>query len=121
MAVIISNWCHALCNYVMLFHMFGTVHSKVATYTLLSETAARNNAADKAPHIPKEFFMCGRDQSCTHVIELSSGCVLVHGIVELEKRKYGALRMYEKVKSQGMSGLWVCLYVQNFPTFQHMA
>ena len=103
MATLPSKCCHVLCIYGMLFHMFGIVHSKVAKFKLLSGRDVQNNAKDGARHIRKEFFLCGRDQSCTHVIELSSGYVLVRGSIELEEQKYGAVRIYEKVKSQGTS------------------
>ena len=105
MAALPSNWCHVFCIYVMLFDMFGTVHSKVTEFKLLSGQAVHGNAVDAEPHMCTDFLQCGRDQSCTHVIELSSGCVLVHGNIELEKRKYGAVRIYEKVRSQGKSDL----------------
>ena len=105
MAAIPSNWFQVLCIYVMLFHMFGRVRSKVATFKLLSGRDVQINTEDEAPHIRKEFFLCGRDQSCTHVVELSSGYVLVRGSIELEGRKQGAVRIYEKVRSQGKSDL----------------
>ena len=103
MASIPSNWFQVLCIYVMLFHMFGIVHSKVAKFKLLLGRDVQINAEDETPHIRKEFFLCGRDQSCTHVVELSSGYVLIRGSIELEGRKQGAVRIYEKVKSQGKS------------------
>ena len=103
MATLTSKWCHVLCINVVLFHIFGEVHSKVGKFKLISMTGMQNSVADEKPHIRKEFYLCGRDQSCTHVVELSSGFVLVHNSIELEKRKYEALRIYEKVKSQGKS------------------
>ena len=101
MTALDSSWCHSLCILLMLLQMLGRVHLKVAKFKLLSGKAVQNNAADGAPHIRKEFFLCGRDQSCTNVVELSSGLVLIHSSIELDERKYGAVRIYEKVKSQG--------------------
>ena len=101
MAVVISNWLNAVCIYMILFHMIGEVHSKEAKFKVIVGNDVESNAADGAPHISKEFFECGRDQSCTHVVELFEGFVLAHGNIELEKKRYGAVRIYEKVESQG--------------------
>ena len=88
--------------------MIGEVYSKKAKFNIIVGNDMESNAADGAPHISQEFFECGRDQSCTHVVELFEGFVLAHGSIELEKKRYGAVRIYEKVASQGAHIYSVC-------------
>ena len=86
---------------MIIFHNLSPIYSEGVSFKLLSGTDMQNSAADEGPYIRKEFFQCGRKQSCTHVIELFSGFVLANGSIELEERKYGAVRIYEKVKLNG--------------------
>ena len=54
------------------------------------------------PVIGTEFFQCGIEQSCTHLLNLANEYVITHGSEELRRRKDNAVSIYEKVKLQGI-------------------
>ena len=84
----------------MLFQSFKPVLGNRALFKLISGTDERNNLGEREPRIRKEFFQCGREKSCSHVIKVANGYVLVYGSDELRKIKDKAVCIYEKVKIQ---------------------
>ena len=103
MAVYASKWSHALFIYMILFHLFKPIQSTGVHFKLISGSDVKNTAADTASLIGKEFFQCGGDQSCTHVVRSTNGYTLVHGRNELERRAHEAEFIYEKMKLPGKS------------------
>ena len=83
--------------YMVLYHSFMPVLSIGTYFHLVAGTDEKSSAVDKTPHIRREFFQCGREKSCTHVVKLTNGYAPVLGSVELEKRIQEALCVYKKI------------------------
>ena len=70
-------------------------------FKLISGIDTEISAGHAAPYTNQEFFECGMQQSCTHVIKVGSGFLTVHGKDELGRRKHEAEFIYEKMKLLG--------------------
>ena len=99
-----SKWSRVLYIYMVLFHSLKPVLVNGEYFVLIAGTDHR--AGDMKPQIPKEFFQCIREESCTHVMKTSKGYLLVHGIDDLGKRQHEAICIYEKKGLLGMIVLY---------------
>ena len=101
MATSISKRNNVLFICMLLIHLFKPTLSRGTYFSLIKGTAHQDSVAGTSPVLRKEFFQCAREESCTHVVKIPHGYVIVYGIDELKKRRNGALSIYEKVKLQG--------------------
>ena len=94
--------------FYIYFVLFRSVTSQDTTgmhFKLIKGVNMEYHAGDTSSLIQKQFFQCGREKSCTHVIQLTTNFVTVHGSNELEMKKGSAVRIYEKVE---LKGKWFC-------------
>ena len=101
MATSISKRNNVLFICMLLIHLFKPIVSSGAYFILIKGTAHQDSVAGTSPLLSKEFFQCAREESCTHVVKLTHGYMVVYSIDELKKRRNEALYLYEKVKLQG--------------------
>ena len=101
MATSISKRNNVLYICMLLIHLFKPIVSSGAYFRLIKGIDHQDSVAGTSPVLREEFFQCAREESCTHVVKLSHGYMVVYGIDELEKRNNEALSIYEKVKLQG--------------------
>ena len=80
-------------------------------FTLTKEEGKGNSIGDNTPRIRKEFFKCGREESCTHIMKVANEYTLIHGSNELRRKKHEATCIYEKVKLSGMSILFYAIEI----------
>ena len=93
-------------NYVFYFCaiQFFSVKAQFTTgmyFKLITGADDEISKRDTKPVLGKEFFQCGIEQSCTHLLNLANEYVIVHGSEEFGRRKGTAVSIYEKVKLQG--------------------
>ena len=86
---------------MLLIHLFKPIVSSGAYFRLIKGIDHQDSVAGTSPVLREEFFQCAREESCTHVVKLSHGYMVVYGIDALEKIRNEALSIYEKVKLQG--------------------
>ena len=115
MNALISKLDDVLCLYMVLFHSFHLVHANRTYFQLIAGADIQSSAADSAPHIRKEFYHCGREESCTHVMRLSNGYTLIHGSDELKTQQHEAVCIYKKMWLPGkiilhLAGLILCAF-----------
>ena len=103
MAVITSRNLNILVSQLVLLHSVIPQVKTGVYFKLIKGPDKESRAGDTVSLICKEFFQCGREQSCTHVMQLSNKYVVLHGSEELRKRKGSAVRIYEKVRTEGSS------------------
>ena len=105
MAMVVFRSKFACILYMFLFHALYPAIKAGSYYKVIASKDEAYSVAAPAPHIRKEFFQCGRDQSCTHVLRIVSRYVLVYGSEEFEKREHEADIVYEKIKLPGNKSL----------------
>ena len=106
----VSKWIHALFIHMILFHLFKSINANGAYFRLIEGLDNQSNVANSTQHISKEFYQCGREKSCTHVIKLPHGYELINGSEELGKRKHEAVCIYEKSSFLGISTCYYLFY-----------
>ena len=102
MAVAARRKAHTLYLYVLLFGHFRSLFATGIYFKLVTGREDANEQGEKGPLVRKEFFQCGREQSCTNILKLASGYVLVYGTDELSKRKHEAECIYQKINVPGI-------------------
>ena len=92
-------------NFFIQLILLHSVKSQADTgiyFKLIKGTIKESNGGSTTLLIDKEFFQCGREKPCTHVMQVASEYMTIHGNEELRKRKNSAMRIYEKVKAEGI-------------------
>jgi len=98
MAASPSRQLHPVYIYILLFYSLKPPVTTGLYFKLISGTDTEISVGSAAPFTNQEFFECGMQQSCTHVIKVGSGFVTVHGMDELGIRKHEAEIVYEKMQ-----------------------
>ena len=101
MVVSKSRKVHTFYLCIFLLHSLKPNCTDAMYFKMITGANEKKCVGDMASLIHKEFFQCGREQSCTHVIKISTGYVTVHGSVDLQARKDQALCVYEKMHIPG--------------------
>ena len=87
--------------YIILFHLLDLRITTGTYFELIAGKDEWKGDGNKAAIIRKDFFQCGRDKSCTHVMKFANGYKLVNDSIEFEKRKKEAVFIYERIKLIG--------------------
>ena len=117
MAVSISIKIHTFYFCILLLHSLKPNCTDAMYFKMITSTNEEKSVGDMAPFIHKEFFQCGRQETCTHVMRMSTGYATVHGSDDLETRKHQALCVYEKMHIPGKVIL-ICILETGQAVFQ---
>ena len=101
MAATTSRKTLVFCIHLILSHSVKFQDTGGVYFKRIEGSKMEQNIEDKSTLIHKEFYQCGREESCTHVIQLANNFMAVYGIGELELRKSSAVSIYEKMKIKG--------------------
>ena len=99
-----DNKLRKICVFYIQLILFPSIKPHLTigmNFKLIKGTDRVSSAGDREPLIRKEFFRCAREQSCTHVVQLANAFVVIHGSEELRKMENRAVRIYEKVNTEG--------------------
>ena len=87
--------------HLILFQLLKFNFATGVYFKLIKGVDKKDNAEENTPLIRKEFFQCGREQSCTHVLRLANGYTKIYGSKDLKGKEHSAVCIYEKAKIRG--------------------